>query len=173
MFFPSLVLMPRSSFSVQLVSHLFSSLALAALKQHHVFAFLWMSLGVGKSALALKYVRNEFSDALQTTVGACFFAKRMFVIPFLSLFFFYKPFCTLTKHSSRFLVVTALWTRTSSNCRSGIQQDRKGLVIFFFFEHLCMLLVVCDCFCCVSFSTQVPCADPSVLSWIRWCDPCV
>jgi len=37
------------------------------------------SSGVGKSALALKYVRNEFTDALPNTVGACFFAKRIVV----------------------------------------------------------------------------------------------
>jgi len=30
-------------------------------------------------ALALKYVRNEFTDALPNTVGACFFAKRIVV----------------------------------------------------------------------------------------------
>jgi len=32
---------------------------------------------VGKSALALKYVRGEFTSDLEPTVGACFFAKRL------------------------------------------------------------------------------------------------
>jgi len=35
------------------------------------------SVSVGKSALALKYVRGEFSETLESTVGACFFAKRL------------------------------------------------------------------------------------------------
>jgi len=35
--------------------------------------------GVGKSALAMKYVRDEFTETLPTTVGACFFAKRIVV----------------------------------------------------------------------------------------------
>jgi len=35
------------------------------------------SAAVGKSALALKYVRDEFNESLEATVGACFFAKRL------------------------------------------------------------------------------------------------